>query len=93
MGHKDRRIMGIDLSDNYIVVKILTHVDVTFFTQNSQWITTQSLADVSWVTLCVQQSWWVWVWVEADDEVFGNLCELVIGGNGILISLKLKTVI
>jgi hypothetical protein len=28
-GHKDRRIMEIDLSDNYGMADILTHVDFT----------------------------------------------------------------
>jgi hypothetical protein len=26
--------MGMNLSDNYLIVEILTHADITFFTQN-----------------------------------------------------------
>jgi hypothetical protein len=44
-GHENRRIMGIDLSDKHVTVEILTHVDITFFTQNKS-VTTQSSADV-----------------------------------------------
>jgi hypothetical protein len=36
VGDKDKMKMGIHLSDNYVMVEILIHVDMTFFTQNKQ---------------------------------------------------------
>jgi hypothetical protein len=47
-GHKDRWIMGIDLSDNYIMVETLIHADITFFTQDKQINNHPSLADILW---------------------------------------------